>query len=183
MSGRACNRKTPDGKTCPCNASDIFLTDDRFNELFGPEISRVTQVLNETGSIKCSACKGKCCREIGCRFYSEKFDSCPIYELRPRECRYHFCKQLLDEAPLSQEAKEVLQKPLKDLLNSENQAVSKLFSLSSQFPLDSEGLASLGIGEEVNNIVAAFEEGKLDEGQAKGSLRSLCLDLLKQRGK
>jgi len=183
MSGKSCNRKTPDGKACLCNASDIFLTDDEFNELFGVEISRVSQVLNETGRIKCSACKGKCCREIGCRFYSKKFDSCPIYEIRPRECRYHFCNQLLDEAPLSEEAKEVLQKPLKDLLNSENQAVSRLFSLSSQFPLDSEGLASLGIGEEVNNIVTAFEDGELDECQAKDSLRSLCLDLLKQSEK
>lgn len=183
MSGRACNGKTHDRRTCPCHVSAIFLTDDRFNELFGAEISRVTQVLNETGRIKCSACKGKCCREIGCKFYSEKFDSCPIYEIRPRECRYHFCKQLLDEAPLSEEAKEVLRKPIEDLLNSDKQAVSKLFSLSSQFPLDSEGLTSLGIGEEVNNIVAAFEQGKLHKGQAKDSLRSLCLNLLKHLGK
>ena len=161
------------------NPSSIFLTDEEFEELFGTEIAGITRALNETGTDKCSACKGKCCMEIGCGLYSEKFTFCPIYDIRPRECRYHFCNSILGEAPLSAEAKELLEKPIQELLDSDKARLSELFTQFPQFPLDSQGLASLGIKEEVNNIIQAFEESELDEYQARGLLKSLCLDAAK----
>jgi len=156
------------------NASKIFLTEEEFEELFGKEISRITRVLNENAKNRCSACRGKCCREIGCGFYSEKFNSCPIYEMRPRECRFHFCKEILEEVPLSQEDKELLEAPIKDLLKDEEGRNSELFPLFPQFPLDVEGLALLGIKGEADKIVKAFEDGELGEKQAGDLLKSLC---------
>jgi hypothetical protein len=162
------------------NTSSIFLTEEEFEELFGKEVSRIIRVLGETAKNKCLACRGKCCREIGCGFYSEKFNSCPIYEIRPRECRYHFCHEILSEAPLSDEDKEILEKPLEDLLGDEKERISKLFPLFPQFALDSEGLTSLGIKEEVNSIIRAFEDGEMDENQAGNLLKSLCRKAVNQ---
>ncbi len=156
------------------STSKIFLTEGEFGELFGREIARITRVLSEIAKDKCSVCKGKCCREIDCGLYSEKFSSCPIYEIRPRECRFHFCHEVLDEAQLSQEDKELLETPLKDLLKDEKERNSELFPLFPQFPLDSEGLTSLGIKEEAERVIKAFEDGELDENQAGDLLKSFC---------
>lgn len=150
------------------------MTDGEFEQLFGKELSRVTRVLGEIAKNKCSVCKGKCCREIGCGLYSEKFSYCPIYEMRPRECRFHFCQEILSEAPLSQEDREILETPIKDLLKDEKGRNSELFPLFPQFPLDSEGLTSLGIKEEVARVIEAFEGGGLEENQARDLLKSLC---------
>ena len=158
------------------NTSKIFLTEEEFEELFGKEISRVTEALNGNAKDKCLVCRGECCREIGCGLYLEKFSSCPIYEIRPRECRFHFCKEVLDAAQLSQEDKELLEKPIKDLLKDEKEQNSELFPLFPQFPLDSEGLTSLGIKEEADKIIKAFEDGELDGNQAGDLLKSLCQD-------
>ncbi len=156
------------------NTSKIFLTEGEFEELFGKGIARITSVLSETAKNRCSVCRGECCREIGCGLYSEKFNSCPIYEIRPRECRFHFCHEVLDEAQLSQEDKELLETPLKDLLKDEKERSSELFPLFPQFPLDSEGLTSLGIRGEADKIIKAFEDGELDENQSGDLLKSLC---------
>ena len=158
------------------NTSKIFLTEGEFEELFGREIARVTRVLSEIAADRCSVCRGKCCREIGCGLYSEKFSYCPIYEIRPRECRFHFCSEILNEATLSQEDKELLEKPIKDLLKDEKEQNSELFPLFPQFPLDSESLTSLGIKEEADKIIKAFEDGELDGNQAGDLLKSLCQD-------
>jgi hypothetical protein len=158
------------------NTSKIFLTEEEFEELFGKEISRIARVLSEIAKDKCSLCRGKCCREIGCGLYSEKFSSCPIYEIRPRECRFHFCHEVLDEAQLSQGDKELLEKPIKDLLKDGGEWDSELFPLFPQFPLDVEGLTSLGIKEEASKIIRAFEDGELGESQARDLLKSLCLN-------
>lgn len=156
--------------------SRIFLTDEEFAQLFGEAISRVTRVLAETAESKCLVCKGKCCLEIGCGLYSGKFSFCPIYELRPRECRFHFCHKILNEVALAQEDREILEMPVKDLLRDEAGRGSKLFPLFPQFPLDSEGLTGLGIQEEVSRVIKAFENSELDENQAKDLLKSLCLN-------
>lgn len=165
----------------PVNTSNIFLTDEEFKELFGKEVSRITRVLNKAAESKCSACKGNCCKEIGCALYSEAFSYCPIYEIRPRECRYHFCMSVMNEAPLTQEDKELLNKPINDLFRGNKEQISRLFTLFPQFPLDSEGLASLGIKEEVNRMIKAFEDGELDENQAADLLKSLCLNAARRK--
>lgn len=154
--------------------SRIFLTDHEFEGLFGEELSRVLRILKENAKDKCSPCKGECCRVIACELYSEKFSSCPIYDIRPRECRFHFCREILDTAPLSKEDRELFEKPTRDLLkNDEEGKQSELFPMFPQFPLDPEGLASLGI-DEASRVTKAFEEGELDEDQAVYLLRNLC---------
>jgi len=155
------------------NTSRVFLTESEFEEIFGKEISRVLQVLSKNATHICSLCKGDCCREIGCRLYSEKFSSCPISEIRPRECRFHFCHRIVDATPLSQEYREVLEEPTKDLLKDEQGIGAKLFPLFPQFPLDTEGLRSLGI-EEAGSVIRAFENGALDQDQARDILKDLC---------
>lgn len=152
----------------------IFLTDEEFEQIFGKELSRITRVLTETAKNKCSLCKGNCCREIGCGLYSERFSSCPIHEIRPRECRFHFCQKVLAEASLGQEDRDLLEMPLKDLLKDERKWNSELFPLFPDFPLDSQGLTSLGIKEEADRVITAFENGELDENQAGDSLKNLC---------
>jgi hypothetical protein len=156
------------------DTTKIFLTEGEFEELFGKEIARVTKVLSEIAKDRCSICRGKCCKEIGCGLYSEKFSYCPIYEIRPRECRFHFCHEVLDAAQLSQEDKELLEKPIKDLLGNEKERNSELFPLFPQFPLDPEGLTSLGIKEEAERVIKVFEDGELEENQAGDLLKNLC---------
>ncbi|MCD6567312.1 MAG: hypothetical protein J7K94_01035 [Dehalococcoidia bacterium] len=159
--------------------SRIFLTDADFAELFGPEIARITRALGKVAEEKCPACGGKCCVDIGCGLYSEKFSCCPIYEIRPRECRYHFCWEISNAETLSQEDREVLDKPVENLLGCDSVRVSEMFPLFPEFPLDAAGLVSLGIKEEVDSIVTAFESGKMDETQARNMLKELCLSTAK----
>ena len=155
-------------------ASEIFLTDEEFEELFGAEISAVTRLLNETSREKCSACRGKCCRDIGCKLYSEKFGYCPIYDIRPRECRYHFCHDIFQAAPLNKEEKDLLQKPINEFFGGDKGQLAMMFPLFPMFVLSSDGLALLGIEEEVNSIMDDFEEGRLDQNQAKPLLQNVC---------
>ena len=156
-------------------ASEIFLTDGEFEALFGAEIFAVTRVLNEAAQEKCSACRGKCCWDIGCKLYSEKFGCCPIYDIRPRECRYHFCHVILDEAPLSKEEKDLLQKPINEFFGGDKGQLAKMFPLFPMFAVSSDGLALLGIEEEADSIMDAFEQGKLDQGHAARLLKAVCL--------
>ena len=155
--------------------TDIFLTDQQFEALFGREIARITRILNRVAREKCSACKGACCQQIECRLYSEKLSACPIYEIRPRECRYHFCNEILTRAPLSRDYKDLLMKPITELLGDKKGPISSLFNAFPRFPLDDEGLGLLGIKEEATRIMNAWEQGEINEHLAQGLLKSLCL--------
>jgi len=157
------------------DTSRIFLTDSDFEAIFGPDISGIVRALGEFGNQKCSSCGGKCCREIGCRFYSEKFSFCPIYAIRPRECRYHFCHDILNNAPLDQNAKALINKPIKDLMGSEKGKLAELFPTFPHFMVDSEGLTLLGIKEVVDGTMAVFEKGELSEEQVRDILIATCL--------
>jgi len=157
------------------NAAKIFLTDSDFEIIFGGEIASVVRTLGEFGNERCFSCGGRCCLEIGCVFYSEKFNFCPIYEIRPRECRYHFCHEILNNAPLDRKARELLNKPIKDLMGSEKGKLAELFPTFPHFMVDSEGLTLLGIKEKVEGIVDAFEKGELSEQQARDMLTAMCL--------
>jgi len=154
----------------------IFLTQDEFERIAGEDLSRVIGLLSDTGKSLCSRCKGECCVVIGCELYSEKFRVCPILEIRPRECRFHFCHRVLEEALLSPDDREVFEKPIKDLLrNDEEGRNSKLFPLFPQFPLDLDGLVILKIGDAVRSIVVEFENGQICETRAIEKLMALCL--------
>lgn len=152
----------------------IFLTDLEFDELFGPEISRLARILNTTAREICLPCNGKCCKEIRCVFYSDKFSLCPIFEIRPRECRYHFCNNIFSRAPMSKEEKELLIKPVEELICGGKGEVARLFFLFPEFPLDENGLVKMGIMDAVTDIINAFEKGCIDEESASQQLKELC---------
>jgi hypothetical protein len=163
------------------NASEVFLTHKEFEGLFGAEISAVTRVLNKACAERCSACGGKCCRDIGCRLYSEKFRYCPIYDIRPRECRYHFCHDIFEGAPLSKEEKELLQRPINEFFGGDRERLARLFPLFPMFPLSSEGLDLLGIKEDVDVIMDELVQGRVDENKARRLLTSVCRQKVRQQ--
>lgn len=155
--------------------SKIFLSDSDFRSIFGVDVARIVRTIGDFSGDKCSTCRGSCCREIGCGFFSEKFSFCPIYDIRPRECRYHFCHEILNSVPLDEKDRELLNKPIKDLLNHEGGKVTELFPLFPNFMIDVEGLTSLGIKNEVDNIMESFNKGQMEEKQARILLKSTCL--------
>ncbi len=154
--------------------SQIFLTDEEFEALFSAEIARLIRNLNEVSQQRCRECGGKCCREVGCRLYSPAFKGCPIYEIRPRECRYHFCNQLFVQAPLDKEQLELLMRPITEFTRGNREEIARMFPSFPTFPPGEEGLASLGIREAVVQVVQAFEQGELSEETARALLRNIC---------
>jgi hypothetical protein len=155
--------------------SRIFITDAEFEELFGPQIARITRALGEIAAEKCPACGGRCCQDIGCGLYLKKFTCCPIYDIRPRECRYHFCHEISNAETLGPEERKILDGPVENLLNCDSEHVSEMFPLFPDFPLDAAGLASLGIKEEVESAIASFERGEVTEAETCRALKDLCL--------
>ena len=154
----------------------IFLTDSDFVELFGTQIAQLVRLMNETANKLCPSCNGYCCRNIHCGLYLEHFSTCPIFSIRPRECRYHFCNDVFTAAPLSKEEKDLMQKAVEELICGEKGEIAKLFFLFPEFPLDEKGLISLGIKDEVDRIKNEFIEGKLDEQSAFHQIQALCTD-------
>ena len=151
----------------------IFLTDQDFKELFGEQIYRLVGIMNAAAGDICHPCNGYCCRNINCRFYSEYFSTCPIFDRRPRECRYHFCNQVFNAAQLTKEEKDLMQQPVEELICGDRGEIARLFFLFPEFPLDERGLISLGIKDEVDKIKGEFEEGKLSQEIAFGKLQAL----------
>lgn len=162
---RDCNKMEP---------AEIFLTDEEFEALFSAEIAGLIRTLNEVSRQKCSECGGKCCQEIGCKLYSPLLSGCPIYEIRPRECRYHFCHQILAEAPLDKEQKELLMKPIAEFTRGNRDEIFRVFPSFPVFFVSEEGLASLGIKEAVAHVMTSFEQGKLAEETTRELLRNIC---------
>jgi len=154
----------------------IFLTDGEFGELFGPAIARLVGIMNEAAAGSCPRCNGYCCKNIHCMFYSEYFSTCPIFDRRPRECRYHFCNDVFKAAQLTAEEKDIMQQPVEDLICGSKGEIASLFFLFPEFPLDEKGLAALGIKGEVQQIIGDFENGNLGEDAAFESLKQLCRD-------
>ncbi len=74
-------------------AQVALLTDAEVGQLFGPETAAAMTAIDgysrESGL--CASCGGECCREIGCEVYTPLFDRCPIHDVRPLLCRFHFC--------------------------------------------------------------------------------------------
>jgi len=157
------------------NTSKIFLTGSDFESIFGKDVTRIVRTIGYFGEEKCSTCGGKCCREIGCGFFSEKFSFCPIYEIRPRECRYHFCHDILNSVPLDEKDRKLLNEPIKDLLSNKEVGLNELFPLFPDFMIDVEGLTFLCIRGEVNSVMEAFNKGEMEERQARMLLKSICL--------
>ena len=154
----------------------IFLTDQDFKELFGEQIYRLVGIMNAAAGDICPPCNGYCCRNINCQFYSEYFSTCPIFDRRPRECRYHFCNQVFNAAQLTKEEKDLMQQPVEELICGDRGEIARLFFLFPEFPLDDGGLITLGIKEQVDKIKTGFEQGKISQQEAFGRLQALCRD-------
>lgn len=153
--------------------TSIFLTDGDFGELFGDQVYRLVSIMNAAAGTICAPCNGYCCKNINCQFYSEYFSTCPIFDRRPRECRYHFCNEVFNAAPLTREEKDLMQQPIEELICGDRGEIAKLFFLFPEFPLDGKGLISLGIKDEVDGIKAEFEQGSISQEIAFGRLRKL----------
>ncbi len=151
----------------------IFLTDQDFKELFGDRIYRLVSIMNAAAGNICPPCNGYCCSNIKCRFYSEYFSTCPIFDRRPRECRYHFCNEVFNAAQLTKEEKDLMQQPVEELICGDRGEIARLFFLFPEFPLDERGLILLGIRDEVDKIKGEFEEGKISQEVALGRLQAL----------
>jgi hypothetical protein len=152
----------------------IFLTDADFEELFGLQVAHLVKLMNVSSQKVCPSCNGYCCKNIGCMFYSEYFSTCPIYDRRPRECRYHFCNEVFNAAPLTTEEKDFMQQPIEELICGNRGEIAKLFFLFPEFPLDSKGLQALGIDVDVLSIKNRFESGEINEDAAFLKLKELC---------
>ncbi|RPJ62772.1 MAG: hypothetical protein EHM12_03825 [Dehalococcoidia bacterium] len=130
--------------------------------------------MNKAAVEVCPPCNGWCCQNINCLFYSKHFSTCPIFDRRPRECRYHFCYEVFTAAPLTKEEKDMMQQPIQELICGDKGEVAKLFFLFPEFPLDEKGLKSIGIKDEVMRIKKEFEDGGMEEQAAFEQLKSLC---------
>ena len=70
-----------------------LITDRETAKLFGEEVVVALMELdrlNQDGEV-CLHCESRCCQAIACEFYAPQFSHCPIYDLRPVVCRFHFC--------------------------------------------------------------------------------------------
>jgi hypothetical protein len=152
----------------------IFLTDAEFAELFGPQIACLVKIMNKTAEDVCPPCDGYCCKNIHCVFYYEKFSTCPIFDIRPRECRYHFCNDVFTRAPLTKEEKDQMQQPVEELVCGDRGETAKLFFLFPEFPLDEKGPFGLEAAGAVEKIRDDFNKGAIDEKTAFSRIRSLC---------
>ena len=152
----------------------IFITDREFEVLFGAQIAKAKRILDRYAGKICAACGGECCQRTECGFYSVKFDSCPIYEWRPAKCRLYYCERVLESELLSQQERQLLGQRAMNL--SRILSYSCGFEILLQPPIrivEKDWLATLGLQEQVNRIVQAFENGELDDTSAKAKLRSL----------
>jgi len=71
----------------------LLVTDEEIVELFGTHVAAVLSKLERHGeeTRSCTECGGDCCRDIGCELYAPEFGQCPIHDVRPIVCRFHFC--------------------------------------------------------------------------------------------
>jgi hypothetical protein len=162
--------------------TSIFLTDEEFGRLFGQRIMQIVGALNRAAAKVCPPCNGYCCENIKCLFYSKKFSTCPIFAIRPRECRYHFCNDVFVKAQLTQEEKDLMVGPVEELICGDHGEIARLFFLFPEFPLDAKGLESMGIKPEVERIKKAFEDGVIREGKAFELLNKLCRGVIYTKG-
>jgi hypothetical protein len=87
-----------------------FVTDLEIEELYGEEVAAALGDLERINQEKriCQQCDSNCCRDHGCEFYAPQFSQCPIHDLRPPICRFHFCEQFrIADRPTITELSEI----------------------------------------------------------------------------
>jgi len=152
-----------------------FLTDSEFESIAGIEAIKIIHDLGEYAEPVCKACGGKCCREIGCGFYSPKFEFCPIFDLRPAKCRFYHCRTVTESDDLDSETRNALNKNarrLSDIIGAD--LLELVFSDPPTKTGPKRWLTGLEMEEQAHNIVQAFEAGEIDQNTAGDRLRALA---------
>ncbi|MDY6834310.1 MAG: hypothetical protein SVY53_05850 [Chloroflexota bacterium] len=152
-----------------------FLTDSEFESIAGVEAIKLIHDLGKYAEPICKACGGKCCREIGCGFYSPKFEFCPVFDLRPAKCRFYHCRAVTESETLDPETRNALNKNarrLSDIIEAD--LLELVFSDPPTKPGPKRWLTGLAIEEKAHNIVQAFEMGKIAQHTAVNQLRALA---------
>ena len=159
-------------------SQNVFLTDSEFESIAGRDIIKALRALtdHEFTQQACAACHGKCCTDIGCGFYSTRFDCCPIFEYRPAKCRLFFCPQVLEHESLDEETRE--------LLNIQVQKLSDIVKLGSADAVfgdapardrNERSLTGLEVEIEAKRVVEAMERELLDSDTARDRLTALVV--------
>ncbi len=144
-----------------------FLRNDEFASIFGPEVVRDVNLLEQYASSACPSCRGKCCQMIGCELYSPYLDFCPIYEYRPLKCRLFFCSRVTaDEGSL-----RIAEHMSNIILNRFGPGI--IFD-SPPAVLDEQQLQQ-GMGEKAKSIIQKLEREEIAPDRAKELLLNLIL--------
>jgi hypothetical protein len=148
-------------------ASLPFITDQEVERLYGEEVAAALGELERINLAEkiCRRCESNCCQTHGCEFYAGQFRQCPIHDLRPAICRFHFCEKFhAAAAPNVEELSEIFLYSLSTASASGSQAV-KFFN-----PPPFAG-AVPGLVETVTPAVEKVRSGKLKPGCGQRRVR------------
>ncbi|MBL7166391.1 MAG: hypothetical protein ISS55_07900 [Dehalococcoidales bacterium] len=72
-----------------------LVTDVEMDALFGEEVAAALAQMDRHNQAEqmCLQCESRCCQVCQCELYTPQFSRCPIQELRPVLCRFHFCNR------------------------------------------------------------------------------------------
>ena len=157
-------------------SQNVFLTDSEFESIIERDIIKALRALtsHEGTQQACAACHGKCCKDIGCGFYSAKFDCCPIFEYRPAKCRLFFCPQVLEHESLDGETRELLDKQVQRLSEIiKSGFADAVFGDASASDGNEHSLTGLEVEIEAKRVVKAMERELVDSDTAREQLRAL----------
>ena len=79
-----------------------LVTDQEMKGLFRDEVASALIELDHLNREKqiCLYCDRNCCQKYGCEFYAPQLEWCPIFDMRPVICRFHFCEKFQPAAGL-----------------------------------------------------------------------------------
>jgi len=143
------------------NGSPIFLTDEEFETLFGPDITQATRLLGKYAVHVCSECGGECCRRIGCEFHSDLFSMCPIHAYRPAKCRLYHCDRILENEYLTATEREMLNRPAVEASKHLRQQWGLKIFIDPPLTVGNVSwLKHLGLEAEANDVMRSLNRGK-----------------------
>jgi len=152
----------------------VFITDQEFESVFGRQVAEAVALLDRHADAVCAACRGECCRRIGCGFYSPAFRSCPIFEFRPAKCRLYYCEKVLDNERLTEQERQLLSQPARELSRIVEYSYGLEVLLKPPIRIgEADWLAALGIDAETRATVQALETGAIDSRLAEARLKDV----------
>jgi hypothetical protein len=154
----------------------VFLTDSEFEAAFGAQAAEATRLLARHAAVVCRDCGGECCRRIECEFYSDRFFNCPIFEYRPAKCRLYFCERILENEALSEEERDILNRPAVELSEALRRGWGIGIFIEPPIRVgDKSWLTELGIDTEVDAVVDLLGKGAIDAESARSVLLGVVL--------